>query len=50
MNYNYANKLIPELEKDAEEENKFTFTKLIRYIFSALSMLSLLQLVFFSGS
>jgi len=45
FNYNYTNKLIPELEKENEGEKKFTCTKLIRSIFSLLSILSLVSLV-----
>ena len=50
FNYNQANKLIPELEKEAEGENKWTFTKFIRTIFSILSLVSIVSLVFNSSS
>ena len=49
-NNNQANKLIPELEKEADGEKKWTFTKFIRTIFSVLSLVSIASLAFNAGN
>ena len=44
---NDTTKLVNEMDKEHEEEQKFSFVKFVRLILSVLMMVSLAQLIFF---
>lgn len=49
FNSNEGCKLIPELDKEAETDGKWDFTKVVRTLFQILSFGALINMIFFSG-
>lgn len=49
MSQKEGNDFIPAVQADAEEEQKWSFNKVVRSIIGVLMMINLVQLVFLGG-
>ena len=50
LNQEISPKLIPEFQRESDSENKFSFTKLVRWGFSALMFFGLASFIFSGGA